>query len=792
MSVSEFRPGAHNLRLCTFLLFTLLTALTVTAQSPSASTATLGGVVLDDRGAVVAGAKIEARTLDGRTLATTVSTKRGRFQLNVPAQALHLVVIGPYVAANETRVENPAQAGELTLTIRYAIAPLQQTLVITAQDADPAIDHRDDARYRNMLFNRDDQLLQTLDSGINAGQHEGGGTSVEIRRFGFNLDHGGANGGLKVLVDDIPQNQPSQGHGQGYLGSLKSISPELVEGVDIVNGPFQAEYGDFSALGVVHIRQRESLVNEWTLRAQGGSFGAYRTFAAWSPREPRAASFVAWEHSYTDGPFLRPLHYVRDNFTANRTVRLDAGQTLGLRLNTARNDFDSSGQIPLDEVLSGQLDRFGAFPGADDGGHVRSGAGSLYYKQNFGTTATLRADAYLSRSLFDLFSDFTFYLHDPVHGDGIQQHDSRLSDGGSVQYMRSSRVAGHAALLMIGGNIDDNWVRVDLFHAAQRVRIAPTAENPWTLNHVHLNTISAYAQQSIELPHLHLDAGLRWDGFRFRVTDDTLGNPLVRRDDAASPKFNLVYTPLAHWPTRLHFNYGRAYTSLDARSIAQFPNTPLVTATDFYMLGMSHSAARVALSADWFLIDRDHELVYDADDGSNELQGPSRSYGWEVKASAHLRERLTANAGMTQVSNAFFRGTHPRAYVDAAPHTVANASLMLNDWRGWFAALRYRHGSGYWLFNAGSTAVPVAPCTNSMRCWASGFDVVDVAVSKHLYRGLEWNLAIDNLTNKRYYETQNFFDSRTVADINAPANARLVGTPGYSIGVTTGLTLRLH
>ena len=57
-----------------------------------------------------------------------------------------------------------------------------------------------------------------LDGGINAGQHEGGGKSVEIRRFGFNLDHGGVNGGLKVLVDDVQQNQGTQGHGQGYLG----------------------------------------------------------------------------------------------------------------------------------------------------------------------------------------------------------------------------------------------------------------------------------------------------------------------------------------------------------------------------------------------------------------------------------------------------------------------------------------------------------------------------------------------------------------------------------------------
>ena len=125
--------------------------------------------------------------------------------------------------------------------------------------------------------------------GINAGQHEGGGKSLEIRRFGFNLDHGGVNGGLKVLVDDVQQNQGTQGHGQGYLGALKALSPELIQDVDIINGPFSAEYGDFSGLGVVHIRQRESLPDQFTVRLQGGNFDTGRGFLGLQPGRARAS-----------------------------------------------------------------------------------------------------------------------------------------------------------------------------------------------------------------------------------------------------------------------------------------------------------------------------------------------------------------------------------------------------------------------------------------------------------------------------------------------------------------------
>src|SRR5688572_32338964 len=75
------------------------------------------------------------------------------------------------------------------------IKPLYTSIVITAKPIEPAIDRRDSEIFTRTLFGRDDQLLHVLGAGINAGQHEGGGKSLEIRRFGFNLDHGGVNGG---------------------------------------------------------------------------------------------------------------------------------------------------------------------------------------------------------------------------------------------------------------------------------------------------------------------------------------------------------------------------------------------------------------------------------------------------------------------------------------------------------------------------------------------------------------------------------------------------------------------
>ncbi len=101
---------------------------------------------------------------------------------------------------------------------------------------------------------------------------------------------------------------------------MKSLSPELVENVSIINGPFSAAYGDFSGLGVVQINLKESLPQHFTARIQAGSFNTFRGFFAYSPKINNIEAFVAYEPSYSDGPFTNNLRYRRDNLTGNFTL----------------------------------------------------------------------------------------------------------------------------------------------------------------------------------------------------------------------------------------------------------------------------------------------------------------------------------------------------------------------------------------------------------------------------------------------------------------------------------------
>ncbi len=336
-------------RLFLVLVF-LYAALASRALSQNLAQRQISGTVATANGEVVPGVTLEIKS--GSAAQTVISDETGNFKGQIVLSDVTISLGGKNIRPASYNYKQGDNTENLSLLIEYIIPPIYAELVINASQLEPNIERRNDQIYKDTLFSRDDQIFQTLDSGITAGQHEGGGKSLEIRRFGFNLDHGGVNGGLKVLTDNVQQNQGTQGHGQGYLGALKSLSPELVEAVDIVNGPFSAEYGDFSGLGVVHIRTRQSLPHQFTVRLQGGRFNTGRVFFAYSP-PIKDAAFIAFEHSQTDGPFLQPLKYKRDNVTGNYTFKISDRRTFGVKLNFSRNDFRSSGQIPLDEVAAG-------------------------------------------------------------------------------------------------------------------------------------------------------------------------------------------------------------------------------------------------------------------------------------------------------------------------------------------------------------------------------------------------------------------------------------------------------
>ena len=192
----------------------------------------------------------------------------------------------------------------------------------------------------------------------------------------------------------------------------------------------------------------------------------------------------------------------------------------------------------------------------------------------------------------------------------------------------------------------------------------------------HVTNEAGYAQESLNLlgNRLLLGAGIRFDEFRYHLRDRI--DPAqsgVQRAGRWQDKGNIAFTPSPRVPLTFHANYGRGINSIDARGVVQRPDQPRIAATDFYQVGMSSN-----------------EQVYIPDDGSFELKGPSRAYGYEAKAAVDITRHLSMNGGLTKIANAFYQGGDHRVYVDSAPHFVANAGLTLAAWHGWSGSFRMR------------------------------------------------------------------------------------------------------
>jgi outer membrane receptor for monomeric catechols len=330
-------------------------------------------------------------------------------------------------------------------------------------------------------------------------------------------------------------------------------------------------------------------------------------------------------------------------------------------------------------------------------------------------------------------------------------------------------------MAVAGSNFHSNQINVGLYPQVGR---SPTGVI--TRADAHVTNIAAYFQQDLEIigGRLHLEGGLRSDYFDFDVRGRDAGG-LSGRQGASrvQPKAALAFTPVRRWPLRLHANYGRGISSQDARGIVQKPDSPRLSTTDFYQAGATLNFRGYSFSTDVFLIDRSNEQVYIPDDGSIEFRGPSRAYGYEVKTSLRITRSLALNGGLTKVTNAFYRGSLPRVYVDSAPHAVADGALTLSDWRGFSGSLRLRYINSYRL-DGEDPAIR-----------AAGHSVMDLSVVRRIHRRVDLNVAVDNVADRQYYETQNYFESRIRP--GDPVIARIHGTPGYPRSFTAGLTFHL-
>ncbi len=269
----------------------------------------------------------------------------------------------------------------------------------------------------------------------------------------------------------MPVNMRSHGHGQGYT-DINFLIPEIIAQVTYQKGTYYGDVGDFSGAGSVgfstQMTRRNGLASV-TL----GEDNYRRALVADSVNSgSRNATLYALEYQTYDGPWSDIDEDVdKLNGVLRHSIRLDDG-VLTLGAMGYHNEWNSADQIPARAVESGLIDELGSIDPTLGGKTHRYSLNAIY------TTADYALSAYAIDYGLSLFSNFTYYLDDPVNGDQFEQVDDRIADliGHLVGMSFGHAFGGEEEAVAHGEPFSESDIKETLCRAAVSAR---AAERQW-------------------------------------------------------------------------------------------------------------------------------------------------------------------------------------------------------------------------------------------------------------------------------------------------------------------------
>jgi hypothetical protein len=605
------------------------------------------------------------------------------------------------------------------------------------------------------------ELLESV-PGLIATQHSGTGKANQFFLRGFNLDHGTD---FATFFDGVPVNIRSHGHGQGYT-DLNFVIPELVESIDYRKGPYRADVGDFSSAGASFMSTYDRLPDSIALVTYG-QHDYVRGLVASNLETKTGDLIVALEGKTYHDPYKLNANLLHLNGFAKWTVPL-AGGTLRASTSGYHATWNSTDQIPQRAIQSHdpaiKVARLG-FVDPDLGGETTRVVANLDWREDDETPLAL--STWFLFYDFDLFSNFTYFLDDPINGDQFEQRDQRYVWGAKASQAWAPELFGTP--LEIRSGFDNQLDRIPdlgLFHTSSRNRFDTTRRDAVTEWSGSLYTEARYSP----LPWLTVVAGVRGDLFAFDV--DTRGgvgagaNSGNTVDGLVSPKLALILQP--HEAVELYLNGGGGFHSNDARGTtvrldpaSQDPQAPdRVRPVDPLArqwgseLGVRwQPSARFHLATVGWFLSSESELVFVGDAGTTEARGSSERYGVEVTAFARPLPWLALDASYSWSDGRFKNLPHGQDRIPNGLEHVVGAGATVTA--GPFSSsLRLRYFAAYPLLE-----------DNTQR--AGSTTLVNLGAA-YTWRSLTFDLTVVNLFDSKDNDIQYYYASRLKGELPVP------------------------
>ncbi len=573
---------------------------------------------------------------------------------------------------------------------------------------------------------RPGEALETV-PGLVVTQHSGDGKANQYFLRGYNLDHGTD---FATSLDGVPANMPTNAHGQGY-SDLNYLIPELVNRIDYRKGPYFAENGDFSSAGSADIQYRNSLDHNIADLTVGGD-GYRRALLAGSTRLAPSGkdSGNTTTLDATNPTLLGAVEIMRNNGPwtikedlqkTNALLRLsDGNNTTGWAIDGIYYDakWNATDQVPLELINSGQLGRFSSMDPTDGGNTGRDILSGEWHSAD--AVGYMKASAYMEHVHLQLWSNFTFFAHNPITGDQFAQAENRNIVGGQVVRGWNHSLSEHDATTELGLQLRHDNINVSLQNTQARVPFATVSNNQAseTIASLYLQNTTSWSKW------LRTTVGLREDSITMDMTSYSLPqNTGIASGTKLSPKLSVILGPWQQ--TEFFINAGKGFHSNDVRGVINKidPSTgtpatavPALVGSSGKEIGVrSERIDGLQSSVSLWSLDSNSEIVYAADAGGTSPKGASKRYGVEWNNHWITNRWLLVDAD--------FAWTHARYaqmndngdtgnLISNAVSKVALFRAALHDLGPWSAGVETRYIGAYPLAQNGSLTAPSAIVTN--------------------------------------------------------------------------------
>jgi outer membrane receptor protein involved in Fe transport len=590
-------------------------------------------------------------------------------------------------------------------------------------------------------FYRPGEALEIV-PGLAVTQHSGEGKANQYYLRGFDLDHGAD---LALYIDGMPINARTHGHGQGWADA-NFIMPELLASIDARKGPYNVEDGDFSNAGTLRM-QYLTRVPQGVFATTAGEFGYARQFGMKSWEFMGGDILGAAEGQFYNGPWIVP----NDARKINAVLRYSRGTEadgFGVTGMAYANRWNSTDQIPLRAVDQGLISRWGTIDPTDGANSTRFSL-STHWDQKSDNHYS-HVDAYAIHSTLQMYSNFTYFLTNPILGDQFRQFDRRTILGSNGIHGIQFNLADYPSELRFGYQTRWDDIRVGLGDSYRRAVYDHLRNDLVTEGNVSFLT----DVKTKWAPWLTTIAGARYDyywasvgGYQTPADAPIVGyvndNPLqpiklytapynsgTSSAQLISPKASVIVNPFDD-KTDFYLNFGCGFHSTDARGTVQNFSTneinddlsyvwvakrPLLSPSTAAEVGVKTKAIDKLESAlTLFWIQLRSENVFSGDTGNTVFGPPSRRIGIEFTNHYRPLSWLSFEGDLTMTNARFlgfdkdqallyqqliqptalpwgtFLGNAPGNYLINAAPIIATSVVELGEATGWFGSLKYRY-----------------------------------------------------------------------------------------------------